>query len=407
MKHPLYIVGLYPGSLEPPVAASGIISGADVLSGGKRLLESFPEFSGEVLPFVSPLSDYARELQKRIDAGKRVVLLADGDPCMFGVGRSLLPLMGADNVRIIPSPSAVQIGASRLGLSQGELEILSLHGRSDFSPLYAALQRGRDCAIYTDRVNDPESIACRLLEKGVDNYSMSVLEELGTDSEKITRGTLESFSGFRCADLNIVILTRTGDDGPLRLFGREEESFVRSNGLITKLPARATGLALMDLRRGQTVWDLGAGCGSVSVEGSFLAGDSRFFAVEKDPGRIEMIRENIGRFRAWTVEPVSGTMPDVLKGLPDPDRIFMGGGIGRDDSVIREASRRLKPGGRMVVHAILMGSIQRTRDTFDSLGWDWQAVQLQSSVSESLVGDIRFRAHNPVTVIWADKPAGS
>lgn len=119
-----------------------------------------------------------------------------------------------------------------------------------------------------------------------------------------------------------------------------------------------------------------------------------------------MIEQNIRRFRAWTVEAVHGKMPEALDQLPDPDRIFMGGGIGKDYSVIREAAKRLKPGGRIVIHTILLGSFQRSRETFEDLGWDWQSMQLQASVSDRLAGDIRYKAQNPVTIIWADKPEG-
>ncbi len=325
---------------------------------------------------------------------------------LFGIAESLIPIIGNENIIIKPAPSTVQIAAARLGRAWKDFKIISLHGRNDFFPLYTALQGQLDCAIYTDKENTPAVIAKKLLAKGIDNYNMTVLAELGTDSETITQGTLNEFTESNCADLNLVMLTSEKKKNSTQIIGRNDDSFVRQKGLITKLPARATGLALLDLRKDQIVWDLGAGCGSVAIEGSFIGNSSHFFAVEKNPQRMKMINENIHNFKAWAVTPVEGTMPEILKELPDPDRVFMGGGIGRDDSVIKEACKRLKPGGRIVIHTILMGSTQRTRETFDSLGWEWQAMQLQASTSEKLVGDIRFKAHNPITIIWADKPAG-
>lgn len=404
MKYPLHIIGLYPGSLEPPASTSKTIAEADVLSGGKRLLDSFPDFKGKKIPFISPVTDYAKELKKQFEKDKKVVLLADGDPFMFGIADTLTKLIGPQNIIVTPSPSVIRLGAARLHKSWKDLRTVSLHGRNDLFPLYSVLQQQQDCAVYTDRTNTPSTIARALMEKGIDNYQMTVLQDLNTESEIIAQGSIASFTAFKCSGLNTVILTAPDSPKSSRIFGREDDGFIRRKGLITKLPVRAAGLALMDLRRNQTVWDLGAGCGSVAVEGSFIAGNSRFFAVEKETDRIEMIRENIRNFRAWTVEAIPGTMPGVLSGLPDPDRIFIGGGIGHDDSVIRSAAERLKAGGRMVVHAILMGSIQRSRETFDSLGWQWQSMQLQASISDRLAGDIRLKAHNPVTIIWADKP---
>ncbi|NDV24376.1 precorrin-6y C5,15-methyltransferase (decarboxylating) subunit CbiE [Desulfovibrio sp. JC022] len=406
MIHPLQIIGLHPGSLEPSQKAAENISKADILSGGKRLLEAFPKFKGEKIPFSSPVKEYAKTLEKLLAKGKKVVLLADGDPLLFGIAQSLIPMLGEENVTITPSLSTIQLGAARLGCSWKDFEIISLHGRNDFSPLFGAMQRKKDCAVYTDQTNTPQAIAKRLLEKGVDNYFMVVLARLGTPEEKITRGRPESFLNFTCADLNIVILTVDNKESSTKIFGREDDSFTREKGLITKLPVRSTGIALLDIRPNQTVWDLGAGCGSVAIDASFITTGSRFFAIEQKPERVEMIKENIRRFKAWSVEPTCGTMPQALAELPDPERIFMGGGIGRDDSVIREAAKRLKPGGRLVVHAILMGSIQRSRDLFEELGWNWQSMQIQASTSDKLAGDIRYKAHNPVTILWADKPEG-
>ncbi len=406
MIHPLQIIGLHPGSLTPTSEAAKAISKADILSGGKRLLEAFPEFNGKRIPFSSPVKEYAKTLKQLLTDGKKVVLLADGDPLLFGIAASLIPLLGAENVSITPALSTVQVGAARLGCIWKDFEIISLHGRDNFSPLFGAMQRKKDCAVYTDQTNTPQAIAKRLVEKGVDNYSMAVLAQLGTPEEKITQARPESFLNFICADLNIIILTAENKKNSTPLFGREDDSFTREKGLITKLPVRSAGIALLNLRAGQTVWDLGAGCGSVAIEASFITTDSRFYAVEKKIERTEMIKENIRKFRAWSVKPICGAMPQSLEDLPDPERIFMGGGIGRDDSVIREAAKRLKPGGRLVVHAILMGSIQRSRDLFEELGWNWQSMQIQASTSDKLAGDIRYKAHNPVTILWADKPEG-
>ena len=406
MKHSLQIIGLLPGSLETPKNGMTLIAKADVLCGGKRLLENFPKFKGKKIPFASPVKDYACTIEKQLQKGKRVVLLADGDPLLFGIAASLIPLLGRKNVVITPAPSAVQIGASRLGLSWKDFEIVSLHGRDDFSPLFGAMQRNKDCAVYTDNINTPQAIANRLVNKGIDNYSMTVMAQLGTPEELVVQGSPESFLNFSCADLNIVILTAENKKCSAPLFGRADESFLKEKGLITKFPVRSAGIALLDLRDSQTVWDLGAGCGSVAIEASFIGKNSRFFAVEKESRRVEMIKENVRNFRAWTVEVVGGNMPQALQNLPDPDRIFMGGGIGRDDSVIREAAQRLAPGGRLVVHAILMGSIQRTRDLFEELAWSWQSMQIQASTSDKLAGDIRYKAQNPVTILWADKPEG-
>ena len=121
-----------------------------------------------------------------------------------------------------------------------------------------------------------------------------------------------------------------------------------------------------------------------------------------------MIRENIRRTGAWLVDTVLGTMPDILTDLPEPDRIFIGGGLGgdsnQDTTLLKVACDRLKPRGRMVVHCILLDSLHTAKDQFKSMGWHFGVTQLQASATDSLAGDLRFKAQNPVFVLWAEKP---
>ncbi len=178
--------------------------------------------------------------------------------------------------------------------------------------------------------------------------------------------------------------------------------------MITKLPVRATGLAFLNVEPESTVWDLGAGSGSVSIEASHLARRGRVFAVERHKTRAAMIRENIRRTGAWLVDTILGSVPDCLEGLPDPDRIFIGGGLGgpanQESSLLSLACERLKPRGRIVVHSILLDTLHQAKDHFKKLGWFFGVTQLQASATDSLAGDLRFKAQNPVFILWAEKP---
>jgi precorrin-6Y C5,15-methyltransferase (decarboxylating) len=97
-------------------------------------------------------------------------------------------------------------------------------------------------------------------------------------------------------------------------------------------------------------------------------------------------------------------MPEDLAGLPDPDRVFLGGGLGKGTRVLEEALRRLRPGGRLVIHAVLLGSLQRALDLFRSRGWSFDVTQVQISRSKGLAGDLRLEPLNPVFVMAARKP---
>jgi precorrin-6Y C5,15-methyltransferase (decarboxylating) len=107
---------------------------------------------------------------------------------------------------------------------------------------------------------------------------------------------------------------------------------------------------------------------------------------------------------AYGVEVVHGEMPGCLEALPDPERIFVGGGIGKDNKVLEEAITRLKPGGRLVLHLVLMGSLTRASDYLKSLNWPYSIAQVQVSRSKSMIGDQRLEALNPVFIVSATKP---
>lgn len=409
---PVHIIGLAPGSLDITPAAKEALAKADLVVGGIRLLEACPDtlLKKDVtrLPVTSPLAPIIDEIRVTSRDRKKVVVLADGDPLFFGIGKRIGEELGRENLVVVPAVSTVQLAAARLGLPWQEMDFVSLHGRNDFSPLYAALVRADLIAVFTDATNTPAEVARALLERGADCFAMTVLEDLGTPDECIRPLALPETWGMDFSDLNLVILERLYPPEIELTLGIPDHFYLHQKHLITKLPVRAAGLAHLNVEPGSTVWDLGAGCGSVSIEASHLARRGRVFAVERNKTRAAMIRENIRRTGAWLVDTIQGEMPGCLADLPEPDRIFIGGGLGgpanEGTPLLEEACKRLKPRGRMVVHCILLDSLHAAKDHFKSMGWHFGVTQLQASATDSLAGDLRFKAQNPVFVLWAEKP---
>jgi precorrin-6Y C5,15-methyltransferase (decarboxylating) len=155
------------------------------------------------------------------------------------------------------------------------------------------------------------------------------------------------------------------------------------------------------------LWDLGAGSGSLGIEACALLPAGEVYAVERNGNRVGMIRENRKRFGALALEVVHGTLPACLKELPDPHRIFIGGGLGKDVAMLDAACLRLRPGGRLVIHSVLLGTLERCRRYLAEQGWPVDITMLQSSVSVPLAGDLRMEGQNPVYIIAAEKPGGA
>lgn len=380
------------------------LASADLVVGGRDLLARFEDVAAEKLVVESPLSGVMRRISEVLESGGRVAVLADGDPLFFGVGETLARQFGPDRVRIEPGVSSLQVMAARLGIAWREVRSVSLHGRSDLSPLFSSLTHADRVAVLTDRDMHPGELARRLLERGAQGFSVWVGENLNGASERLRFLSLEEAAGTAFDTPNLALFLRTSPRGKSFGLGIEDTEFVREKGIFTKKPVRAVGLAELKLSPENTLWDLGAGCGGVSIEAACLLTRGRVLAVEKNPGRIGLIRENIRAFGALSVEPVPGEALQVMDGLPDPDRIFIGGGLGRGGEVLTRACERLKPGGRLVAHCILLDSLSRVRDHFKKLGWPADLTMVQAARGSELAGDLRLEGLNPVFIVAADKP---
>lgn len=399
----VHIVGLGLNPRDLPCEISQKIAKAQVLVGGQRLLDCFKGHPAIKVPIQSPLNETIERIRKEIMEEKEVVVLADGDPGFYGIGKRLLDALGRETVIIYPNVTTLQIAASRLKIPWHDIRSVSLHGRQDIQSLLTTLVGNDRVAVFTDSDFHPAKVADELVRRGIDTFDMYVFEELCTESEKIGCFELKEAAKRTFSSLNFIILDRIKRAQIPLCLGLEDEKYLHQKGLITKKEIRAAGLAALEIEPHHTLWDLGAGCGSVAIEASVLANQGAILAVEKDTDRVKLIRENIKRTGAYSVAVIQGEMPGCLESLPDPDRVFIGGGMGRDNRVLEEACKRLKPGGNLVLHLVLIGSLARARDYLNGLNWPFSTTQVQVSRSKSTAGDQRLGALNPVFILSATK----
>ncbi len=390
------------------------IERAEVLAGGSRLLESFPDHPGRRLPLKSPLSDALEHLDHAART-RRTVVLASGDPFFFGIGRQLAELLGRDRLLTFPNVTTVQALFGKLAEPWDNVRVFSLHGRRDEGNWLRALGRGRPVALYTDSRHHPAWIARRLLDLEMGDCSLAVAEDLGLPGER-----LRTFSPIDAADLtfsalNVVAVFPDGRHARAAsapafekaqpVMGLPEESFRHRAGLITKTEVRAVVLGCLQLAPDLVLWDLGAGSGSVSIEAARIAPLRKVIAVERNPERCEDIRENVRRFRRPEIEVVEGAAPQALAGLPDPDRVFVGGSGEETVEVLQEAARRLRPGGRVVQTAVTLETLDAARSFWRGKPFDLSITQIQVSRSSPIGSSLMLKALNPVFIISAGNAA--
>ncbi|MCD6561199.1 MAG: precorrin-6y C5,15-methyltransferase (decarboxylating) subunit CbiE [Deltaproteobacteria bacterium] len=400
----IHVVGLGLCPQDLPSEISEIISRADVIVGGQRLLDHFKGHPGVSVPIKSPVKEVIEKIGNEAREDKDVVVLADGDPGFFGIGRVIVDAFGRENVIIHSNVTTLQSAASRLRIPWHDIVTVSLHGRRDILPLLRALSQCNRVGLFTGPDFGPSMVANELIKRGVNTFNMHVFEELGTLSEKTGYYELKDALKKDFSQLNFVLFQRVHPPEIRLHLGMDDELYMHERGIITKKEVRSTGISMLGLLPFHTLWDLGAGSGSVAIEASLLLGRGAVFAVEKNPDRACFIRRNIQKTGAYIVEVIDGKMPECLGPLPDPDRIFIGGGIGKENRVLSAAANRLKPGGKLVLHLVLIGSLSRAKEYFSSLKWPFSISHVQVSRSKDTAGDQRFDALNPVYIMSAEKP---
>ena len=349
----LSIVGLGedgPGALS--TAARALIENAEVLAGGARHLAMIPDDGRTRLIWGSPLGE---SLDGVLECrGKRVCVLATGDPMHFGIGATLATRVPPEDMTVVPAPSAFSLACARLGWPRDEVECLTLHGRP-LELLHPAVQPGARILALSNDARTPGQVAKLLSARGYGDSRLTVLEHMGGPRERIAADTARDWRPGDFADLNTLAIECVAGPEAAHLSrapGLPDEAF-RHDGQMTKREVRAATLAALAPAPGQLLWDIGAGCGSVGIEWLRQHPRNRAVAVERKAERIALMAGNAAALGAPHLRILEGTAPESLEGLEAPDAVFVGGGLSTP-GLIETAWAALGPGGRLVANAVTL-----------------------------------------------------
>jgi precorrin-6Y C5,15-methyltransferase (decarboxylating) len=334
--------------LAPPARA--LVDAAEVLAGGARHLAMVPDDGRERLAWPTPLDGLIDEILRR--RGRRVCVLATGDPLCYGVGAKLARRVPIGEMTIVPAPSAFSLACARLGWSLPDIDTLTLHGRP-VETMHPFVLPGARLLLLGRDGGTPAEVAALLAARGYGASRITVLEHMGGAAERRIEGTAAEWRHPRGADLaTIAVECVAGTDAPLfpRSPGLPDEAY-RHDGQLTKRELRAVTLAALMPVPGQLLWDVGAGAGSVAIEWMRADPRCRAVAIERDPARRTLIAANAAALGAPRLDIVAGEAPAALAGLPAPDAVFIGGGLGAP-GLAESCWRALRPGGRLVANAV-------------------------------------------------------
>lgn len=358
-------------------AARRLLAQAVLVVGGARHLALAGPLSARTLSWPTPIEDALPEIEAH--RGQSVCVLASGDPFFFGVGTMLMRRFDAREAICLPAPSAFALAAARLGWSEQDCATLSLHGRP-LEAIVPHLQSGARVLALSWDGSTPGKLAALLRSRDMGGSLLTVCEAMGGPRERIRTTNAEDFGFEDVAALNTIALdVVAGPDARIvpRSAGLPDDWF-EHDGQITKRDMRAITLSALAPRRGELLWDIGSGSGSVAIEWALADPANRAIAIEARADRAARIARNALALGAAAVSVVTGEAPGALAGLPPPDAAFFGGGACAPGSVDR-AIASLPPKGRLVVNAVTLET------QAECVGWRarWGGDLTQISVAQA------------------------
>ncbi len=407
----IQIIGIGDDGLEglTPTARQ-LVGEADLLLGARQALAAVTGSRAERVEIGAGLDAIVGKIDQA--KNKRIVVLATGDPLFYGTARYLCDRLGKERFEVTPHVSSMQLAFARVKESWDDAYLTSLANQ----PLELVVEKTRTAAkvgLFTSEESPPSAVAKALLDRKIDYFTAYVCENLGSPDERVTQGELADIAEQDFSPLNVMILVRKPGvpDRPAamagkRLFGNPDEEFLQSQpkrGLLTPAEVRAIALAELDLGPTSTIWDVGAGSGSVAIEAAQLASGGQVFAIEMDPEDYQLIASNAERFGVTNLTPILGKAPEAWESLPPPDAVFVGGTGRHVSRIVELAFDKLRRGGRLVANVGSVENLAAVRDILQKKSGDCQVWMINISRGTDQMDRLRFEAMNPTFLVGAKK----
>ena len=367
---------------------------AGCVIGAKRLLEQLPRGCTENrIAAIKPEAILDEILRQNTDCA----VVYSGDTGFYSGARGLLPLLEKAGIpaRVLPGVSSVQLLSARLGRPWQDWNLVSAHGTE--CGVLAAVSAGRPAFFLTGGVLGPAEICRRLTEAGLGTLPVVIGERLSYPDEAVTAGTAQELAAGTYAPLS-VLLAEAAPREKRRCPGFPDNAFLRGDVPMTKQEVRAAALAKLAAEPADTLWDVGAGTGSVSVELALAAPEGQTFAVECKPEACGLIRANLEKFSAWNLQLIAGRAPDALRELPPPDGVFIGGTQGGMAEIV-DIILQKNANARICVTAIALETLSAAVAALTEHGLSAHVTQIAVSRSKPAGKLHLLTANNPIFLI--------
>jgi precorrin-6Y C5,15-methyltransferase (decarboxylating) len=386
-KRWLSIVGIGEDGVDglSPVARR-LVTDAELVIGGKRHLALADSLvKGRRVTWPSPIGGILPEIEKI--RGRPVAVLASGDPFHYGVGDLLMRAVPAEETLCLPQPSSFSLAASRLGWSLQDVTPVSLHGRA-LEAIIRHLQPGAHILALSWDGETPGKLAALLQARGFGDSRLTVLERMGGPGERVRSAIAKGFDLDKVEPLNTIALEVVGlASMALGLAPGLDDSLFEHDGQLTKRDVRAVTLSALAPRQGDLLWEIGLGAGSIAIEWLLRHPSLKAIGIEEDAERAARAARNAATLGTPDLKIVQGRAPEALAGLPAPDAVFIGGGLG-DAGLFDAVWTALKPGGRLVANAVSLGSEAKLIGLFQQHGGELTRLEIAKSGAAGRSGKV-------------------
>jgi precorrin-6B C5,15-methyltransferase / cobalt-precorrin-6B C5,C15-methyltransferase len=404
MANKLYVLGIGPGDTELVCpAVKKIIEQSDVIIGGMRNLQQYSYLNREKLVIGNNLEEISTYIVENIRS-KSISVLASGDPGIFSIMEYLKNKLKGQQIEVIPGISSFQYLCAKLNLSWHDVLITSLHGREQ-DDLINILRNNKKVILFTGGTSSPQGICRKLIENGLKQVVVTVGENLSYPEERIITGTPEDIARLDFESLSIMLIQNNPEVIDLSgvwnyvTAGVPDELFIRGEVPMTKEEVRAVTVSKLRLKEDHTVYDIGAGTGSVSIECGLKCRKGRIFAIEKEEDALLLIEQNVKKFCLNNIQIIGGEAPSILEGMPAPNRVFIGGTCGKIEGMLEWILSFGKP-VRVVVNAVAIESVYEAIKGFEGKGFtDIDVTSLSVSRGRAVGGKHLMQALNPIYII--------
>ena len=391
----VYLIGVGMGN---PATLTGqaleAIGDSPVLVGAPRLLEPWTE-GHDCVPLIA-----AADIAAYVDKAPRgpVGVLLSGDTGFYSGAKGLWPLLGNHEVITIPGISSLSYFCARLQTTWQDARLVSAHGRSHNA--VGEIQRSAKVFALTGGATKAEDICRALAERGLGQVRVSVGERLSYADERIVTGTAAELAGETFADLSVLLAVNPDPVArPWNGSGLPDGAFLRGDVPMTKEEVRWVSVSKLAVQPRDTVWDVGAGTGAVTLELARRASDGLVYAVERSADAVKLLGENRRRLGGDNVRIIEGAAPAALEALPAPDCVFVGGSGGAVRRIL-QAAKRKNPAVRVAVNAIALETLHAAQDALAGLGFEEiEVVQLAAARGRAVGPYTMMTANNPVFIL--------